>query len=99
MFQGPATRLPRPPQLPWQSMLRCLMPREALLGLRGASGLLLRCAGDGRTGYKMTIKTDGDMDGISYQLSFQPKGEWTEQRLPPPDREFNSRVEYAGLSD
>ena len=49
--------------------VRCI-PRAGSLGLAGARGLRLRCAGDGRVGYKITLKTDANMDGVSYQCGF-----------------------------
>ena len=39
-------------------------------GMIGAKGLVLQCAGDGRVGYKMTLKTDTARDGVMYQASF-----------------------------
>ena len=38
--------------------------------MAGASGLVLRCMGDGRAGYKISLKTDAAWDGVSYQASF-----------------------------
>lgn len=48
--------------------VRCVPGR--MLDLTGARGLRLRCAGDGRVGYKISLKTDRNMDGVSYQASF-----------------------------
>ena len=48
--------------------VRCVPGR--MLDLAGARALRLRCAGDGRHGYKLTLKTDRNVDGISYQVGF-----------------------------
>ena len=60
-----------------------MIPRERL-ALAGAKALLLRCEGDGRTGYKLSLKTDAAMDGVSYQLGFNAgaAGAETVVRLP-----------------
>jgi len=39
-------------------------------GMIGAKGLVLQCTGDGRVGYKMTLKTDSARDGVMYQAAF-----------------------------
>ena len=52
--------------------VRCVLPPSISARLSGASGLLLTCMGDGRSGYKITAKTDGSMDGVMYQLAFTP---------------------------
>ena len=54
--------------------VRVAPPRAQLArGLAAASGLLLRSGGsDGRSGYKLTLKTDAAMDGISYQAPLEP---------------------------
>lgn len=49
--------------------VRCV-PGRMMLDLTGARGVRLRCVGDGRVGYKLTLKTDRNMDGVSYQASF-----------------------------
>ena len=51
--------------------VRCVPPRGAL-DMSGARALTLRCSGDGRSGYKLTLKTDANMDGVSYQQNFTP---------------------------
>ena len=45
---------------------RLMLPRSGVANLRGARGVVLTCAGDGRSGYKLTLKTDGLADGVSY---------------------------------
>lgn len=48
----------------------------------GATALLLRCFGDGRT-YKFTVRSDDRYDGVQYQARFTPaRGSWTIVRLP-----------------
>ena len=63
---------------------RCVPPRGALGQLlRGAQGIVLVCSGDGRSGYKLTLKTDAAMDGIMYQAAFSaPSGPLRAVRLP-----------------
>jgi len=47
----------------------------------GATALVLRCLGDGRT-YKFTVRCDDGYDGIQYQARFAPEpGTWTIVRL------------------
>jgi len=43
----------------------------APLGLTGADGLELELVGDGHS-YKLSIRLDGDFDGVSYQTNFTP---------------------------
>jgi len=63
--------------------IRCVIPPEVSARLRGATSLLLMCAGDGRSGYKITVKTDRQMDGVMYQLAFTPQsGAMQTIRLP-----------------
>ena len=50
--------------------------------MSGATGLLLSCTGDGRAGYKLSLKTDRSMDGVWYQLSFSPGRERQQYKLP-----------------
>ena len=51
----------------------------------GATAVVLRCLGDGRT-YKFTVRIDDGYDGIQYQARFTPPpGEWTTVRLPVAD--------------
>ena len=45
--------------------VRCVPPRGALDMMSGARALILRCSGDGRSGYKLTLKTDANMVRIS----------------------------------
>ena len=45
--------------------------KPALLGLAGAEGLELELIGDGHT-YKLSIRLDSDLDGISYQANLTP---------------------------
>lgn len=54
--------------------VRVAPPRAQLArGLAGASGVIVRLGGsDGRSGYKLTLKTDSAMDGISYQAPLEP---------------------------
>jgi monofunctional biosynthetic peptidoglycan transglycosylase len=48
----------------------------------GATALVLRCLGDGRT-YKLTVRSDDHYDGTQYQARFTPaRGRWTIVRLP-----------------
>jgi monofunctional biosynthetic peptidoglycan transglycosylase len=48
----------------------------------GATALVLRCLGDGRT-YKFTVRSDDLDDGVQYQLRFTPaRGAWEIVRLP-----------------
>ena len=48
----------------------------------GATAIVLRCLGDGRT-YKFTVRIDDGYDGVQYQARFQPApGDWTIVRLP-----------------
>ena len=62
---------------------RMMIPRSGLGSLRGARGVVLTCAsGDGRTGYKLTLKTDGLADGVSYQCAFQPSGDPKSIKIP-----------------
>ena len=43
---------------------------------------MVRVRGDGRR-YKLSVKTDGDFDGLLYQFPFQTReGEWMEVRMP-----------------
>jgi monofunctional biosynthetic peptidoglycan transglycosylase len=47
----------------------------------GATALVLRCRGDGRT-YKFTVRSDDRYDGVQYQARFAPtRGDWTIVRL------------------
>ncbi|HEX9207374.1 MAG TPA: CIA30 family protein [Steroidobacteraceae bacterium] len=47
----------------------------------GATALVLRCHGDGRT-YKFTLRIDDGFDGVQYQARFTPApGVWTIVRL------------------
>ena len=64
--------------------VRCVPPRGALGALlRGAQAIVLVCSGDGRKGYKLTLKTDAAMDGVSYQCAFAaPAGPLRAVRLP-----------------
>ena len=39
-------------------------------GMAGATGLIIHCSGDDRTGYKVSLKTDMAWDGVSYQAAF-----------------------------
>jgi hypothetical protein len=44
--------------------------------LAGARGIALRVRGDGKT-YKLNVRTDEDLDGVSWQAAFTPRaGEW-----------------------
>ncbi len=53
----------------------------------GAASILLEVLGDGRC-YKLSARTDDDLDGVSYQARFQPPAdEWTVVRLPLPEFE------------
>ena len=61
--------------------VRCVLPGNARASLQGASGLVLTCSGDGRRGYKVTLKTDADWDGVSYQCGFEANGR-AQVRLP-----------------
>jgi monofunctional biosynthetic peptidoglycan transglycosylase len=55
--------------------VRCAPSR---LDLEGATGLSLRYRGDGKT-YKLRLRMDGKLDGISYEARFQTvAGEWME---------------------
>ena len=58
-----------------------------------ARALLLRCCGDGRPGYKLTLKTDSAVDGVQYQLGFSPPTNSTAGyvRLPLSDFKANFR--------
>lgn len=48
-----------------------------------AAGLVLTYAGDGRSGYKLVLKTDEAMDGIMYQTNLPaPSGAMASVRLP-----------------
>ena len=62
--------------------VRCSLPRSAVSAIDGARGLLLTCAGDGRSGYKIVLRTDAAADGISYQAGFQPGSAHGQIRLP-----------------
>jgi len=46
------------------------------LGLGGSEGLELELVGDGHT-YKLSIRLDGDFDGVSYQANFTPPADVT----------------------
>ena len=62
--------------------LVCMLP-ERSPQLRGAVALRLTCAGDGRRGYKLVVKTDAALDGVSYQHGFAaPVGPAQTVRLP-----------------
>jgi len=62
--------------------VRCMLP-ERPPQLRGAVALRLTCAGDGRRGYKLVVKTDAALDGVSYQHGFAaPVGPAQTVRLP-----------------
>ena len=62
--------------------VRCMLP-ERPPQLRGAVALRLTCAGDGRRGYKLVLKTDAALDGVSYQHGFAaPVGPAQTVRLP-----------------
>ena len=62
--------------------VRCMLPKRHPQ-LRGAVALRLTCAGDGRRGYKLVVKTDAALDGVSYQLGFAaPVGPAQTVRLP-----------------
>ena len=50
--------------------VRCV-PNRPMPALKGARAVVLRCEGDGRPGYKLTLKTDGSMDGVTYQAGFE----------------------------
>uniref|UniRef100_A0A7S2BSK7 NADH:ubiquinone oxidoreductase intermediate-associated protein 30 domain-containing protein n=1 Tax=Haptolina brevifila TaxID=156173 RepID=A0A7S2BSK7_9EUKA len=51
-------------------------------GMAGATGLILRCTGDGRSGYKVSLRTD-QREGVSYQAAFAaPSGVAVEVALP-----------------
>ena len=62
--------------------VRCSLPRDAGARLDGARGLLLTCASDGRSGYKIVLRTDAAADGVSYQLGFQPGAAHGQIQLP-----------------
>ena len=48
----------------------------------GAANFVLEVRGDGKC-YKLSARTDDDLDGVSYQARFQtPADEWTVVRLP-----------------
>jgi hypothetical protein len=51
-------------------------------GMIGAKGLVLQCAGDGRLGYKMTLKTDFARDGVMYQASFAAPASYATFTIP-----------------
>lgn len=52
---------------------------KAELGLEGSKGLSVKVRGDGKT-YKLRLRMDGRMDGVSYEVSFPTTaGEWTEE--------------------
>lgn len=48
----------------------------------GAAGLALTCVGDGRAGYKVVLKSDGNFDGVTYQHSLPLSTTQTVMRLP-----------------
>jgi hypothetical protein len=55
-------------------------PRE--YGLAGATALVLRVQGDGRT-YKFGVRTDEAFDGVQYQARFATRpGAWIDMELP-----------------
>ena len=55
--------------------------KPALLGLAGAEGLELELIGDGHT-YKLSIRLDSDLDGISYQANLTaPAGSVSRTRI------------------
>jgi NADH dehydrogenase [ubiquinone] 1 alpha subcomplex assembly factor 1 len=48
----------------------------------GVSNFLLEVRGDGKC-YKLSVRTDDSLDGVTYQARFQPSAdEWTMVRLP-----------------
>lgn len=51
-------------------------------GVAGASGYLLEACGDGKR-YKLSLRTDDALDGVSYQARFEPaRGQWRTLFLP-----------------
>ena len=55
------------------------LPRD--FGLGGYDGLIVTVRGDGRR-YRLRLKTDDDLEGISYQaIFFTDPATWTESRL------------------
>jgi NADH dehydrogenase [ubiquinone] 1 alpha subcomplex assembly factor 1 len=49
--------------------VRAPLPPSVARSWDSSSGLVLTCAGDGRSGYKVCLKGDGGVDGIMYQAS------------------------------
>ena len=61
--------------------VRCAVPQP---GVGGASGYLLEVYGDGKR-YKLSLRTDDALDGVSYQARFEPaRGQWSTLFLPLP---------------
>jgi len=63
--------------------VRALLPASVPRSWASSSGLMLTCASDGRSGYKVCVKADAGMDGVMYQASLPVVStEMTTVRLP-----------------
>jgi hypothetical protein len=63
--------------------VRALLPASVPRSWASSSGLVLTCASDGRSGYKVCVKADAGMDGVMYQASLPVVStEMTTVRLP-----------------
>lgn len=62
--------------------VRALLGQEEREALRGATALVLRCRGDGRT-YSLRLRVAKDVDGTTYGQHFPTRaGQWTTVALP-----------------